>query len=164
MLWFGPFDSELSCVGVSLYLMVLGFLLMFSGVNLKSSTVSATFLHSWISYLFSSLDFGSFNGAEIHLKRFYDWMLWMLFSAAVFARGLRLSEEQCNQTFNRDTSVISFVASGRGDGLRSLAVVSYLCDIQNQFMEDYSRLTGHRYFNLLQFYIQALQMLGKCCY
>lgn len=63
-------------------------------------------------------------------------------SSFVFARGLRLSEEQCGQSVDQDTKVITFVASGRGDGLRSLAVVSYLCDVQNQFMEEYSRLTG----------------------
>lgn len=71
-----------------------------------------------------------------------------MFYATAFAGGLRLSDEQRNQSVDQDTKIISFVPSGRGDGLRSLAVVSYLCDVQNQFMEEYSRLTGQRYLTI----------------
>jgi hypothetical protein len=65
--------------------------------------------------------------------------LCLLFS--VFHTGQRLSEDIADVVVDDDTPVLFLMPSAKGRGQCSLALITYLCRVQNQFMEEYCRIT-----------------------
>jgi hypothetical protein len=59
-------------------------------------------------------------------------------------KGKRLTQEQCDPVTDQ-TTLDMLLPSKRGQGLCPIALVTYLCQIQNKFMEEYSRITNQRF-------------------
>ncbi len=88
-------------------------------------------------------------------------LICKLFTA--FRSGKRLTEELAVEeltglTINDNTPVIVLIPSVKGRGQCSLALISYLCQVQNNFMEEFSRIIGQKY----AFDICFLEYI-KCC-
>ena len=62
---------------------------------------------------------------------------------AVFGE-VRVPEEMCEETVSDETSLVMLLPSTKGLGVCSVALLQYLAVIQNNFMEEYSRVAQQR--------------------
>ena len=58
--------------------------------------------------------------------------------------GVQVPREFCEETVTTDTSLAMLLPAVKGLGVCSFALLQYLATMQNNFMEEYSRLTGQR--------------------